>query len=92
MKRVTSKPSREPVPEVTMSRLRAAAALHDDEIDLTDPDAPEMTDWTGSVRGRFYQPTETGLARIDPDVMAYFQSSGPDYQSRINRVLRASML
>jgi hypothetical protein len=41
-----------------LARLRAIAAMPDEEIDLTDPDAPEVTDWTGAVRGRFYRPKQ----------------------------------
>ena len=33
-----------------------------------------------------------GAIVIDADVLAYFQDQGPGYQTRINRVLRTSML
>jgi uncharacterized protein (DUF4415 family) len=74
-------------------RLAAVAATPDDEIDTGDPDAPAVTDWSGAVRGRFYRPVkQLKSLRIDADVLAYFQAQGPGYQTRINRVLRASML
>ena len=77
----------------SLARLRAAAALPDEQIDLTDPDAPEVLDWTGAVRGRFYKPVKKLKSlRIDADVLAYFESQGPGYQTRINSVLRESML
>lgn len=76
-----------------MSRLAAVAALSDAEINLSDPDAPEVTDWSGAVRGKFYKPIKTLKSlRLDADVLAWFQAQGPGYQTRINRVLRESML
>lgn len=76
-----------------VARLKRAAALPDQAITTSDPDAPEVVDWTGAVRGRFYRPVKVLKSlRIDADVLAYFQQQGPGYQTRINRVLRASML
>jgi uncharacterized protein (DUF4415 family) len=76
-----------------VARLKRAAALPDEAINTSDPDAPEVGDWTGAVRGRFYRPVKVLKSlRIDADVLAYFQRQGPGYQTRINRVLRASML
>jgi uncharacterized protein (DUF4415 family) len=77
----------------TRARLLAVAALPDDQINLTDPDAPETLDWTGAVRGRFYKPVKKLKSlRIDADVLAFFEAQGPGYQTRINNVLRESML
>ena len=76
-----------------IARLQRAAALTDADINTGDPDAPEVTDWSGSVRGRFYRPIKVLKSlRIDADVLDYFQRQGPGYQTRINRVLRAAML
>jgi len=75
------------------AQLQAAAALPDDQINTADPDAPEVSDWTGAIRGRFYRPVKRLKSlRIDADVLAYFESQGAGYQTRMNRVLRASML
>jgi uncharacterized protein (DUF4415 family) len=75
------------------ARLLAIAALPDDQIDLSDPDTPETLDWTGAVRGRFYKPVKKLKSlRIDADVLAFFEAQGPGYQTRINNVLRESML
>jgi uncharacterized protein (DUF4415 family) len=77
----------------SLARLRAAAALPDDQINLSDPDAPEVLDWSGAVRGRFYKPVKKLKSlRIDADVLAFFEAQGPGYQTRINEVLRESML
>jgi uncharacterized protein (DUF4415 family) len=76
-----------------VARLKRAAALPDEAINTRDPDAPEVADWAGAVRGRFYRPVKVLKSlRLDADVLAYFQQQGPGYQTRINRVLRASML
>lgn len=80
------------LPEL-MAQLQAAAAMPDSQIDTTDPDAPEVVDWSGAVRGRFYKPVKTLKSiRLDADVLAYFQSQGKGYQTRINGLLRAAML
>ena len=77
----------------SLARITAAAALPDDQINVSDPDAPETLDWIGAVRGRFYKPVKKLKSlRIDADVLAYFESLGPGYQTRINSVLRESML
>jgi len=51
-------PSRAPAelsPEL-LAELQAAAELPDAQINIQDPDAPEVTDWAGALRGRFYKP------------------------------------
>lgn len=79
-------------PEV-LERLQAVAELPEDQIDTGDPDAPEVRDWSGAVRGRFYRPVKRQKTLLlDADVLAWFEAQGPGYQTRINRVLRASML
>jgi uncharacterized protein (DUF4415 family) len=93
MKRAISKPVPESMSADMQALLQAAGDHSDDQIDLTDPDAPEAMDWSGAVRGKFYKPVKTLKSlRVDADVLAYFQAQGPGYQTRINRVLRASML
>ena len=92
MKKGSSEPPAGMSPE-TLARLQAVADMPDDAIDLSDPDAPEVRDWTGAVRGRFHRPAQQSTSlHVDADVLAYFQAEGPEYQARINRVLRASML
>jgi uncharacterized protein (DUF4415 family) len=100
MKKTESKPAGtqggarlEDLDQETQSRLGAVAALPDDQINLSDPDAPETLDWTGAVRGRFYKPVKKLKSlRIDADVLAFFEAQGPGYQTRINAVLRESMI
>ncbi len=96
MKMATFKPramTPEELDPASLDRLRAAAKLPDDHVDLSDPDAPEVVDWTGAVRGRFYRPVKKLKSlRIDADVLAFFEAQGPGYQTRINNVLRDCML
>lgn len=76
-----------------IAQLRAAASMPDALIDSADPDATELPDWADAVRGKFYRPTKTLKSlRVDSDVLAYFQSQGKGYQTRINQILRAEML
>ena len=39
-----------------LAKLQKAAALPEEQINRSDPDAPFGTDWTKGVRGRFYRP------------------------------------
>lgn len=81
------------IPPSLMADLEAAAALPDNQVDLTDRDAAEVTDWSGAVRGRFYKPVKTLKSlRLDADVLAYFQAQGKGYQTRINALLREAMM
>ena len=91
--------SRAAIPSTTglspelLAELQAAAERPEEEIDTSDPDAPEVVDWSGAVRGKFYKSRKRLVSvRYDEDVLAYFEAMGPGYQTRMNRVLRASML
>ena len=58
-------------------------------VDLTDPDAPEVTVWDGAERGRFYRPVKQQITlRLDKDIIQWFKSQGARYQTRINEALR----
>jgi len=75
------------------AELEVAAVLPDEDINTDD--IPEVQDWSGAVRGRFYRPLKKRLTlRIDADVIAYFQQQSPDggYQTAMNRALREAML
>jgi uncharacterized protein (DUF4415 family) len=66
--------------------------LPDDQINPSDPDAPEVKDWSGAVRGRFFRPLKKQQTlRIDADVLEFFKRQGPGYQTRINAALREWM-
>jgi len=71
--------------------LEAVRGRSDGEIDLTDPDAPEVKDWSGAVRGALYRPVKQPVTmRLDADVLAWFKARGDakGYQTRINAALR----
>jgi uncharacterized protein (DUF4415 family) len=73
------------------SALARVAELPDEDIDLTDPDAPEIVDWTGAERGKFYRPVKKQTTiRIDADVLEWFKRHprGRGYQTHINAALR----
>lgn len=67
--------------------------MSDSEIQLTE-EYPEAVLWDaiqGIVRkGLKPVPARTSISlRIDPDVLEWFKSQGPGYQTRINAVLKA---
>jgi uncharacterized protein (DUF4415 family) len=72
------------------AELKALASLSDADIDTGD--IPEVTDWRGAVRGKFYRPVKEPISiRVDADVLAWFRAQGEKYQSRINEALREYM-
>ena len=67
--------------------LRHLDQLTDDDIDTSD--IPEIIDFSGAVRGRFYRPVKQQVTlRIDADLLAWFRAQGGKYQTRINAALR----
>ncbi|MDR0842808.1 MAG: BrnA antitoxin family protein [Acidobacteriota bacterium] len=72
-------------------QLAALDAMKDEDIDFSD--IPEILDWTGSVRGKFYRPVKQPVTlRLDADVLAWFKNRHPKYQSAINSALRQYIL
>ena len=67
--------------------LDVVAAMAESEIDTSD--MPEVTDWSGAIRGGLYRPVKrlTSL-RLDADLLAWFKRGGEGYQTRINAALR----
>jgi len=75
------------VSEKQAEELRRLAQQDEEVVDTSD--IPEITNWDGAVRGRFYRPlTEQITLRIDADVLAWFRAGGNKYQTRINAALR----
>lgn len=82
--------SRKITPE-EQAALDALRGRPDNEIDLTDPDALEVRDWSGAVRSALYRPIKQPVTmRLDADVVAWFKARSDDkgYQTRINAALR----
>jgi uncharacterized protein (DUF4415 family) len=72
------------------SELNTLAAGPEEEIKLDD--IPEIRDWSGAIRGRFFRPVKQSISlRVDRDVLAWFKSLGSGYQSRMNAALREHM-
>jgi uncharacterized protein (DUF4415 family) len=71
--------------------LEALLQLSDDDIDTSD--IPEVTDWRNAVVGKFYRPIKEPVTlRLDADIVAWFKSKGPKYQTRINALLRTAIV
>lgn len=69
------------------AELKRLAAMRDEDIDFSD--IPEITDWSGAVRGRFYRPIKEAVTiRLDSDLLAWFRAGGDGYQTRVNQALR----
>jgi uncharacterized protein (DUF4415 family) len=73
--------------------LAALAALPDDQIDTSDiPELPPGA-WKDAIRGRFYRPVKQAVSmRLDADVIAWLKKRGKGYQTRVNSILRQTML
>lgn len=80
--------------ETQQQRLERLAAEPESTIDTAD--IPEVTDWSGAVRGGLTRPRKEAVTiRLDADVLAWFRShaaGGRGYQTDINRVLRRHVL
>ena len=74
-------------------KLAKLAERPDSEIDFSD--IPPLTEsfWKNAVRNPFYRPVKQQLTvRLDADVVAWLRRRGKGYQTRLNQVLRKSML
>jgi uncharacterized protein (DUF4415 family) len=73
--------------------LAALAALPNDQIDTSDiPELPPEA-WKDAIRGRFYRPVKQAVSmRLDADVVAWLKKRGKGYQTRVNSILRQTML
>ena len=73
------------------AELKALEFIPDENIDLSD--IPEVLDFSGWVVGKFYRPIKKSISiRVDSDVLAWFQSQGGKYQTKMNEALREYMM
>ncbi len=92
---MTTKTIRQPV--LTSKALQELEALKGQPIDLTDPDAPEVTDWHDAERGKFnfarhYALQEQTLSKaFDPDVIEWITHQDNKTQKSVNEMLRQMM-
>jgi uncharacterized protein (DUF4415 family) len=78
---------------LTDKMMKELKALKHRKIDLSDEDAPEITDWQKSVVGKFYRPIKKQVTiRIDMDVLEWFRHSSKKYQTLINTACREYMM
>ena len=69
------------------AELAALEAMSEDAIDTRE--MPEIRDWAGAERGRFYRRLKRQITlRLDADVVDFFERGGKGYQTRINEALR----
>jgi uncharacterized protein (DUF4415 family) len=68
-------------------QIKALAALKDEDIDFSD--IPEIQDFAGFERGKFFRPIKKPVTlRLDADVLEWFKRRHPKYQTAINVALR----
>jgi len=68
-----------------IARLRASAAGEDELFGLMEKDAEAESRWNRPRKQRL-------SLRVDREVVDWFKSKGPGYQTRINRILRRVMV
>lgn len=84
-------------PVLTSQALQELEALKGKPIDLTDPEAPEITDWSQAERGKFaftkyYTLQEETLSKaFDPDVIDWITHQDNKTQKSVNEMLRQMM-
>ncbi len=92
-KLVTTTLGDNPLTPARKRRLAALADRPDSEIDLSD--IPELTEsfWKNAIKNPYYRPVKQQLTvRLDADVVAWLRKQGAGYQTRLNQVLRDTML
>lgn len=73
--------------------MKELKALKNRKIDLSDKDAPEITNWEKAVIGKFYRPVKKQITvRIDADVLEWFKLTAEKYQTLINTACREYMV
>ena len=83
MTRKSKKKRRKPRPKrVTIDRL--FASVEDDLFSLAEEEARPESRWNRPRKQRI-------SLRVDCEVVEWFKSKGPGYQTRINRILRRVM-
>ena len=68
-------------------QLEAPNTMPDTAIAFSD--IPEILDWEGAERDKFYRPIKNSVTlRLDADVLKWFKYSHPKYRTAINAALR----
>jgi uncharacterized protein (DUF4415 family) len=82
-----------PLTPQQQAELEALKAMPDEAIDFSDiPPLPDAF-WKKAGGNPLYKPTKTSTTvRLDADVLLWLKSKGKGYQTRINQILRETML
>ncbi len=91
----TIDPANLPVLSVEQQQMLATlAAKPDAAIDYSDaPPAAPDAEWYRAASNPLYRPNkQTTTVRLDADILAWLKSKGSGYQTRLNAILRESML
>lgn len=73
------------------SDTKSLLSMPDKKIDFTD--IPETLEFDYLEVGKFYRPIKKPISlRVDLDVLVWFQSIGPKYQTKMNQALRYYMV
>ena len=68
-----------------IARLRASVSVEDELLRLAEEGAGSESRWNRPRKQRI-------SLRVDCEVVDWFKSKGPGYQTRINRILRSVMV
>jgi len=84
------------LPSLTEERkaeLQALADQPDSDIDYSDIPPLDDAFWARATPNPFFKPVKIHASvRIDADVLAWLKSQGKGYQTRMNAILRETML
>lgn len=85
--------SEQPLTARQKREIRALAVMLEEKVDTSDiPELPPGA-WKNAARGKWYCPVKQAVSiRLDPDVLAWLKSKGNGYQTKVNGLLRKSML
>lgn len=73
--------------------LKEIKTLKHRKINLTDKNAPEISNFDNAMVGKFYRPIKKQITvRIDLDVLEWFKHATKKYQTLINTACREYMI
>jgi uncharacterized protein (DUF4415 family) len=75
---------------ISRQRLKDIEAIRDEDIDYSDIPETDAAFWADAAL-RMPQNTKGVYVCLDQDVLEWLEAQGPDYQTRINAILRAYM-
>lgn len=82
-----------PMTPARKRRLARLSERSDSEIDFSDIAPLDDKFWAHAVRNPFYKPVKQQLTvRLDADIVSWLRQKGKGYQTRMNNILRDTML